>query len=231
MKKLTFAEKNDLIVKYKEAVSFDRDLELFKKHYPGHSLLKDLARANSFSFARLDGQMLGLLLDITSIDKILENREKDPEKPIEPKTIDQINQLLIKELGLDAKDLDALSEIIPMWTTKSDDEILSAVKKLLGESKPTEDLKIGGFDVGVDTTNTLNNEQTDKVVTPILVKKMELPNSPKTQAMIAQAETVEAVNDILVNERADKNRTGVLNAGAKRIEELQQPEDPSKKKD
>lgn len=214
MKKLTFAEKNDLIVKYKEAVSFDRDLELFKKHYPGHSLLKDLARANSFSFARLDGQMLGLLLDITSIDKILDNREKDPEKPIEPKTIDEINQLLIKELGLDEKDLNALSKIIPDWITKSDDEILSAVKTLYGENKPAD-----------ETNGEKSSEAT------VVVEKLELPNSPKTQAMIAQAETVEAVNDILVNERADKNRAGVLNAGSKRIEELQQPEDPSKKKD
>lgn len=228
MKKLTFAEKNDLIVKHKGAASFDRDLELFKKYYPAHSLLKDLARANSFSFARLDGQMLGLLLDVASIDEILENREKEPEKPIEPKTIEEIKQLLIKELGLDEKDLDALSKIILDWTTKSDDEILSAVKTLYGENKPAEVTSGEGSGEGKDASNT---ELTKVEGTIVVVEKLELPNSQKTQAMIAQAETIEAVNFILDAEKADKKRTGVLNAGAKRIEELHQPEDPSKKKD
>lgn len=216
MKKITFAEKNDLIVKHKGSAFFDKDLELFKKHYAAHVLLKDLARANSFSFARLDGQMLALLLDVSSIDEILENRNKEPEKPIVAKTIDEIKQLLIKELLLDEKDLEALSEILPLWVSKSDDEILSAVKTLYGE-KPTDETK------DTETTNTENKTESTEVT--------ELPNSQKTQAMIAQAETVEAVNTILETEKADKNRTGVINAGVKRIAELQQIEDPSKKKD
>lgn len=305
MSKISFVEKNDLIVKYKDASFFQKDLELFKSHFPGHSLNNDLARANSFSYARLDGQMIGYLLEKVSIDEILENREKEPEKPIEPKTIDEIKQLLIKELGLDEKDLDALSKIIPDWTTKSDDEILSAVKTLYGENKPAEGTSGEGSGEGDQVTDISKTEDTfenrlvaykqqhgedytlstvedvaimfqflklpmpdpqdeshlkltdligkkiselsffkptnniisvdlklpNQPIEPISEKKIELPNSPKTQAMIAKAETIEAVNEILENERADKNRAGVLNAGAKRIEELQQPEDPSKKKD
>lgn len=233
MKKLTFAEKNDLIVKHKGAASFDRDLELFKKHCPAHSLLKDLARANSFSFARLDGQMLGLLLDNVSIDEILENRTKEPEQPIDPKTIEEIKELLTKELELDAKDLDALSEIMPLWITKSDEEILSAVKKLLGETATTEGTATDG---AKEVANAENTGTTQVNGAEVLADKLELPNSQKTQAMIQNAKTIAEVKTILDADIArGKPRAKVQEVGKERIEVLTQTvnagDNADKKKD
>jgi len=80
MNKLSFTEKNDLVVKHKGLKHFSKDLELFQKHVPSNPLNNDLARANEFSFERLDGQMLYILLDKVLIEDILKNRE---EKPVE----------------------------------------------------------------------------------------------------------------------------------------------------
>jgi len=133
MKKISFQEKNNLIVKHKNGEYFSKDLELFKKHCPGHTLNNELAKANKFSYARLDGLMLSYLLDIVSIEDILDNRMQEKQPEPEPRTEDEIKALLIEQCGLDETDLEALSEIIPLWLVKTDEEIISAVKKLLGE--------------------------------------------------------------------------------------------------
>ena len=78
MNKLPFTQKNDFVVKHKGLKHFSKDLELFQKHCPSNPLNNDLARANEFSFERLDGQMLYILLDKVSIEEILKNREKKP---------------------------------------------------------------------------------------------------------------------------------------------------------
>jgi len=57
MNKLSFTQKNDLVVKHKGLKHFSKDLELFQKHVPSNPLNNDLARANEFSFERLDGQI------------------------------------------------------------------------------------------------------------------------------------------------------------------------------
>ena len=86
MKNLSFPQKNDLVVKHKSKKYFSKDLELFQKHFLSNRLLNDLARANEFTFEKLDGQMLYLLLDKVSIDEILKNRipsiEETPVSPI-----------------------------------------------------------------------------------------------------------------------------------------------------
>jgi len=76
MNKLSFSQKNDLVVKYKGKKHFGKDLELFQKYFPSDRLMNDLARANEFTYERMDGQMLYLLLDKVSIDDILKNREE-----------------------------------------------------------------------------------------------------------------------------------------------------------
>jgi uncharacterized coiled-coil protein SlyX len=82
MEKISFAEKNNFVVKHKSGKHFSKDLELFKKYFPVHRLNNDLARANSFTYDRLDGQILYDLLEKVSPKKILENRvEKPIEKP------------------------------------------------------------------------------------------------------------------------------------------------------
>ena len=74
MNKLSFSQKNDLVVKYKAKKHFGKDLKLFKKNFPFDRLMNDLARANEWTFERLDGQMLYLLLEKVPIEEILENR-------------------------------------------------------------------------------------------------------------------------------------------------------------
>lgn len=133
MKKISFQEKNNLIVKHKNGEYFSKDLELFKKHCPGHALNNELAKANKFSYARLDGLMLSYLLDVVSIEDIMENRTQEKQPKLEPRTEDEIRTLLIEQFELDEADLEALSEIIPLWLDKTDEEIISAIKKLLGE--------------------------------------------------------------------------------------------------
>jgi hypothetical protein len=71
---MNFAKKNELIIKHKSEAHFYADLELFKKHFPNHHINKELSRANRFTFERLDGQMLNVLLDKVSLDEILANR-------------------------------------------------------------------------------------------------------------------------------------------------------------
>jgi predicted RNase H-like nuclease (RuvC/YqgF family) len=81
MNKLSFSQKNDLGVKHKSKNYFNKDLELFQKHFPSNRLMNDLGNANKFTFERLDGQMLYLLLDKIPIAEILENSlEKTVEK-------------------------------------------------------------------------------------------------------------------------------------------------------
>jgi hypothetical protein len=82
MNKLSFSQKNDLVVKHKAKKHFGKDLELFQKHFPSNKLMNDLARANEFSFERLDGQMLYILLDKVSVNEILENRNERFEEQI-----------------------------------------------------------------------------------------------------------------------------------------------------
>jgi len=115
MNKLSFSQKNDLVVKHKSKKDFWKDLELFKKHYPSNKLMNDLGRANDFTYDRLDGQMLYLLLDKIPIDDILKNRippptsvEESPTSPILPQgTLDSLAKEKLKELS---KRLDALQD-------------------------------------------------------------------------------------------------------------------------
>jgi uncharacterized coiled-coil protein SlyX len=103
MENLSFAEKNNFVVKNKSGNYFSKDLELFKKHFPIHKLNNELARANSFTYDRLDGQMLYVLLEKIAPEEILKNREeKTVENPVKA-IIESINQAKEKliEMGID----------------------------------------------------------------------------------------------------------------------------------
>ena len=112
MNKLSFSQKNDLVVKHKGKKHFWKDLELFQKHYPSDRLMNDLAKANEFTFERLDGQMLYLLLDKVSIEEILSNREgeKTESQEQQPVLATLANEKL-KELS---DKVDTLSEDVEM---------------------------------------------------------------------------------------------------------------------
>lgn len=141
MSNIKFSQKNNLIVKHKNGDYFSKDLELFKEHCPGHPLNTELSKANKFSYARLDGLMLSELLEIITIEEILENREQEKQSEPEPRTESEIISLLVKHFGLDEKDLKALSQIIPLLVTKTDEEIISAVSVLLGEDPEADKIE------------------------------------------------------------------------------------------
>ncbi len=128
MKNVTFAEKNNLIIKHQSGQHFFKDLELFKKHFPAHELNTDLANANQFTYERLDGQMLYALLDTVSIQEILENRTAEP---VPVKTIDDIKLLLKKEFNMDEDGIQFLGEgYLQLLTTKTDEEIKTAIESI-----------------------------------------------------------------------------------------------------
>ncbi|MDR1866121.1 MAG: hypothetical protein LBR08_11195 [Bacteroidales bacterium] len=74
MRKLSFTEKNSFVVTHKCARYFSLDLELFRRKFLIHRLNNDLARANTYTFDRLDGKMLYELLEVCSPEEILSNR-------------------------------------------------------------------------------------------------------------------------------------------------------------
>ena len=140
MNKLSFSQKNDLVVKHKGKKHFWKDLELFQKHYPSNRLMNDLSRANEHTYEKLDGQMLYLLLDKIPIDEILKNRitpteEKSvsPTLPEDDLSIPVSNEKL-KELS---DRIDALSEDVEM----NESEISDLRSELENKDTSIEDLQ------------------------------------------------------------------------------------------
>lgn len=247
-----FTTRNDQIVRLKNPDFFDKDLELFKKTFRTHPLFNQLANVNQFNKAKLDCLMVTALLDEVTEDEILKNRTQEKQPEPEPKTIESIQDLLIEKFELDQADLEGLSEIIPLWLDKTDDEIISAVKKLLGygsgqgentgSGNPETDNESGDSDQGkgsgdnnqgedLDTGNGTAGNPTLDVIAP--GQPVERDNVKVFQRRIAEAETIEAVEAILKEDREGGERATVLQAGQKRIEVLKQAfkEPDVKKKD
>ena len=225
MDKLNFSQKNNLVVRHKNANYFGKDLELFKNKFPSHPLNNDLARANKFTYERLDGLMLVALLDIVSIDEILENREKEAQPVPEPRTEDDIKKLLVENFDLDEKDINALSEIIPLWLTKTDEEIISAVEKLMGKKPEDEDTETNE-DAGEGSEEGKGDKTTPS-------EPVERENAKKFVKRINESNTIQSVEDILKEDREGGERLTVLRAGLARIEVLKasQEETEVKKKE
>lgn len=133
---LSFAEKNRLLVKYKNPEYFYTDLELFKKLYPGHKLNNDLANVTAFSKVRLSEQMLLLLLDKASIDEIQSNRGIDPPREL---TYDEKVEKVLSKYGESyiIKNTADLKDIASMLG-HPEPESLSSYVTLVG--KPIADL-------------------------------------------------------------------------------------------
>ena len=85
MKKLSFTEKNNFVLRHKAARYFSPDLELFRRTFLTHRLNTELSRANLHTYDRLDGQMLYVLLDALPPGDILANRNPPPSTPEEAK--------------------------------------------------------------------------------------------------------------------------------------------------
>lgn len=239
-----FTTRNDQIVRLKNPAFFDKDLELFKKTFRTHPLFNQLANVNQFNKAKLDCLMVTALLDEVTEEEILKNRTQEKQLEPEPKTIESIRNLLIDKFELDEVDLEGLSEIIPLWLDKTDEEIISAVKKLLGygagqgENTGSETPETGNTDTGTGdgnqgegtgdnnqgedsgTGNEIAGNTTLDVIAP--GQPVERDNVKIFQKRIAEAATVEAVEAILKEDREGGERVTVLQAGQKRIEVLKQ---------
>jgi len=139
MNKLSFSQKNDLVVKQKAKKHFGKDLELFQKHCPSDRLMNELARANEFTFERLDGQMLYELLDKVSIDEILKNRNEKNQNTV----IQEINQTPINTGRITA--------IVTMFIA-SDIEITEEINKFISENPAVTDDEVNAFIVGIKRT-------------------------------------------------------------------------------
>ena len=129
MNKLSFSQKSDLVVKHKDKKHFGKDLELFKKNFPSNRLMNDLARANQFTFERLDGQMLYLLLEKVPIEEILENRLPPPSVP----SVDQIDETM--------KSLEERIHALEESNDCNDDEISDLRSELEDKDASIEDLQ------------------------------------------------------------------------------------------
>jgi DNA repair exonuclease SbcCD ATPase subunit len=97
---MDIAKKNDFIVKHKNPMFFEKDLELFKKHCPDSRLHANLKRVNSWNKHILCGQMLYELLDKVAPEVVIKNRETTSEPPADEKTA----ELAKKEAELKAKE-------------------------------------------------------------------------------------------------------------------------------
>ncbi|GHT63802.1 hypothetical protein FACS189451_10930 [Bacteroidia bacterium] len=136
MKNLSFSEKNNFIVKYKSGNCFSKDLELFKKYFPIHKLNNELARANSFTYDRLDGQMLYALLENISPEEILENRE---EKRVEG----QVNAIIESiDQAKESETTETVTENPTIQETESTQEGSSAENLKVFEEKTFNKKKV-----------------------------------------------------------------------------------------
>ena len=71
---MTFEEKNRIIMQIASADYFEKDKVLFFKHCSKPKLERDILRANTFTYAKVDGQILNELLNKLTLEEILANR-------------------------------------------------------------------------------------------------------------------------------------------------------------
>jgi len=76
----TFEEKNRIIIQ-SASDHFEKDKALFFKHCSNPKLERDIQRANAFTYAKVDGQMLSELLNKLTLEEILANRVGEIKSP------------------------------------------------------------------------------------------------------------------------------------------------------
>lgn len=201
MRKITFAEKNSLIVKHHGKKYFYKDLELFKKYFPSHELNTELANANQFSIERLDGQMLNELLGIIGIEEILDNRqEKEPEpmpEPPEVKTIDNVKALLIAEFAFTDKDFEIIGEDYLQFLTSKDNEAIKvAVQRFVALHPETGDEDDEDEDEDSDNTTSADgaSDAAPEEIAGSDVLTDAADNIPPVETATVESPSTEATN-------------------------------------
>ena len=81
----TFEEKNRIIIQSASAEHFEKDKALFFKHFSNPKIERDIQRANAFTYAKVDGQMLSELLNKLTLEEILANRVGEVKNPSKKK--------------------------------------------------------------------------------------------------------------------------------------------------
>ena len=81
----TFEEKNRIIIQNASAEHFEKDKALFFKHCSNPKLERDIQRANAFTYAKVDGQILSELLNKLTLEEILAKRVGEVKSPSKKK--------------------------------------------------------------------------------------------------------------------------------------------------
>ncbi len=79
MKKISFVEKNDALVRLKAPEHFDNDVALFKEVAPVSPLHNDLAKLNEFNKSTIHSKIILFLLECVTIKEIEDNRKVTKE--------------------------------------------------------------------------------------------------------------------------------------------------------
>ena len=98
----TFEEKNRIIIQNASAEHFEKDKALFFKHCSNPKLERDIQRANAFTYAKVDGQILSELLNKLTLEEILANRVgevKSPSKKKQSTSSKKVVQRGVSDLG------------------------------------------------------------------------------------------------------------------------------------
>lgn len=194
---LSFAEKNRLLVKHKNPEYFYKDLELFKKFYPGHKLNNDLANVTAFSKVRLSEQMLLLLLDKASIDEIQSNRGIDPPREL---TYDERVEKVLSKYGesyiiKNTADLKDIASILG----HPEPESLSSYVALVG--KPITDLLFEPEDDLDDLDDMDGNTHKENITEDKTGSQTEQPIEENVSEEITNYVSKDNLNDDLSQEQ------------------------------
>lgn len=174
---MKFLEKNNHVIRLKSESHFDADYNLFIRYFPSHQLNRDLEKVNQFNRARLDGQMIMLLLDKVSPQSIEKFRveyspnelaeSKDSYDPYTIASIDEAKALFCEHTGWPMNSIDAVSIIKTSVGLKKDDFIKTATS-----SKHYMIFKNESDNVDTVQSDQVKKKESDK-------KKVNTKNSPK----------------------------------------------------
>lgn len=75
----TIRQKQEITDRLKDESKFSKDLQLFQKKFPRSPMNRELARVNDVNRGALCGRMIYALLDVTTEDEIISNRNSESQ--------------------------------------------------------------------------------------------------------------------------------------------------------
>lgn len=125
---MTFAEKNNFVVKNATDKYWDKDMTLFVKVFPSSKLIPQLAKANQFNKKKLNERMLLELLKNVCAETILENRgiiKASGTTPVDEKA--EAQKEVLNAASLDDLSLTRKKEIVTALELDVDGEEVEAI--------------------------------------------------------------------------------------------------------